>query len=97
MNVDKFKPLNSDILLSHKPAAKTAGSVIEYKDNPEDNEIQSFYALKVGPDAKFVKEGDVVLASWKRITPPFELGGYSDTKKYGITAEKEILAIIDGD
>ncbi len=95
MQPEKFRPLKDDVLLKNRQQSKVAGSIIEYKDDTNNDENQYFEVLRVGPDAKYVKEGDIVLASWKRITPPFELGFYGDKQKYGVTSEKEIMAIIE--
>lgn len=93
MDPKSFKPMNADMLLRLKPQHQAHKSVIFYNEDTSNNEIQHFEVIAVGPDVKHVAVGDHVIASWKRITPPFALEGTK--KEYGITSEKEILAIID--
>jgi co-chaperonin GroES (HSP10) len=85
--------MNADVLLKLKPHHEASGSTIFYKEDISQNDMQNFTVIAVGPDVKYVKVGNTVLASWKRITPPFALE--SSKKEYGVTAEKEIMAIIE--
>lgn len=91
-----LKVLRDDVLLTLAPEQEVTSSLIYYKEDPDKNKgtLQYFTVLKTGDDCKHVKVGDLVVGDWKRITPPFNLG---DNQKYGITSEKEILAILDVD
>ena len=95
MDYTKIKPLRDDVLLRLKPARETASSVIFYEEQIEHSALQNFYVVAVGEDVKHLSVGDIVVCSWKRITPPFE--AYADGKlcKFGITSEKEIDCIVE--
>lgn len=95
MDYKKMKPLRDDVLLRLKPARETASSVIFYKEQTDHTSLQSFYVVACGPDVKHVKVGDVVICSWKRITPPFDAEVDGKTAKFGITSEKEIDCVVE--
>jgi len=91
------KPLRDDVLLQHKPMHQAVESVIYYKEDIDKSPLQTFIVTAVGGDVKLVKEGDLVVCSWKRITTPFDLEVNGVQKKFGITSEKEIDAILEAE
>lgn len=89
--LERFRALRDDILLEHIPFKET--SVIFMHDTAE-NQSNKFRVLAVGPDATELKVGDVVIASWQRITEPFMLDdGDNGKRRVAITSEKEIHAV----
>ena len=95
MDYKKIKPLRDDVLLRLKPSHESSNSVIFYKEQLDNSSLQTFYVEAVGPDVKHVSVGDVVVCSWKRITPPFDAYVADKLSKFGITSEKEIDAVLE--
>lgn len=91
----KLKPLRNDVLLSLKPAHKATESLIYFKEQLDHSSMQYFYVEAIGPEVKHVSVGDVVVCSWKRITPPFEAEREGRIAQFGITSETEIDCIVD--
>lgn len=94
-NFDNCKLLNDDVLLKMIPKRDVASQLIYTKESVDDSAIQFFTVLEVAKDTKFVKKGDTVVISWKRVTNPFKgiHGGVVLTM--GITSEKEIDCIVE--
>lgn len=88
-NTTRLQPLRNDVVVKHIPKREVEQSTIFFKDtNTDDHEY--YKVLKVGPECKYVNEGDTVITTWARITPPFEL----DEQKIGVTSENELYAVI---
>ena len=95
LDVLKMIPLRDDVVLKLKPIQNAAHSVIYFNEQLDTTTMQYFTVLRVGPEVKFLKVGDTVVVSWKRITEPFnaELDGVPC--KIGITAETEVDCIVE--
>lgn len=92
----KFKPMNDDVLLIHKPARELRGdSSIIFMDDEDKDKVLYFNVLAVGTDTTDVKVGDVVMVEWGRCVPPFDMDVDGKTKKVTITSEKELMAIVE--
>lgn len=91
----QLKMLRDDVLLSLKPVHKATDSLIYFEEQLDHTSLQYFFVETIGPDVKHVKVGDVVVCSWKRITPPFDAMREGRMAKFGITSEKEIDCIVD--
>lgn len=92
MNVEQFKPLNKDLLIERVDPSQFLSSsslILDFKDT--DMELNYFRVVKVADKVTDVKEGDYVLVSWERVTPPFQL----DSGRYGITSIDEVVGVID--
>jgi hypothetical protein len=95
IDIEKIKPMPNDVLLLLKPKSQVEGArLIQFKED-SDSETQYFKVLAIGEGVKHVTTGDYVCMSWKRITVP-RVGLYQGRQReYGITAEKEIDAVIE--
>lgn len=94
LDIRKVRPLRDDVVLCVKYERDITKSVIYFEEDVESKTNQYFEVIRVGPDVNMVSEGDVVLCSWMRITPP-ENGLLDGVKrKYGLTSQKEILAVL---
>lgn len=93
MNPKEFTPLRDDVLLKLTPQHQATESLLWFKEDINNSDVQFFTIMTAGPEVKHVKVGDLIVASWKRITTPFALD--STKKEYGVTSEKEIMAVID--
>jgi len=92
----KLKPLRDDILVYSRPERDVEKSVIYYKDDTSNKKTQFFIIHAVGPDVVDVRVGDTVVIPWSRITPPQNMTLEDGIERqYGVTSEKEVLAIID--
>ena len=91
--ITKFTPMRSDVLLVKRPDEQRG--LIVYKEF-SDESSQHYIVAAIGPDVKEVKIGDVVIADWRKMTPPFDFVD-DDGKmvKVAVTAEKEIHAVVE--
>lgn len=96
IDVTKIIPLRDDVVLRLKPIQKATNSVIYFTEELDHTTLQYFTVLRTGPDVKHLKTGDVVVASWKRITEPFEVEIDGVRCKVGITSEVEVDCIVEG-
>lgn len=93
INANELRPMHDDVILVHESNAEK-NTIIVYEDVDQDTSLQ-FRVIKVSPTVKHVKEGDLVVAPWRRCTPPFEAIVDGERKMVTITDEKEILGVID--
>lgn len=90
-DLGRMKTLHDDVLLEYVDQNEVStSSIISVHDDTEDH-YQFYRVVVVGPDCTGVKPGDIVIAHWKRITIPFRI----DSKRYGVTSEKEILGVLE--
>lgn len=92
--IENFKPLRDDILLMRRPEEQKG--LIFVKDTADSDTHHHYIALKCGEGCRYVKDGDIVVGDWRKITQPFDIRD-NDGKiiKVAITSEKEISAIIE--
>lgn len=95
LDVMKMIPLRNDVVLKLKPIQKATNSVIYFNEQLDTTTMQYFTVLRTGPDVKFLKVGDTVVVSWKRITEPFNAEIDGTPCKIGITAETEVDCIVE--
>lgn len=93
LTVDKFEPMRDDVLLFRRPEEQKG--MIFVKDTADSDTHHHYIVLRVGKQCRYVKEGDVVIGDWRKITQPFDIRD-NDGKilKVAITSEKELSAII---
>lgn len=91
----KIRPLRDDVLLRLKPTHQASGGLIVFKEQTDHTSMQYFHVVAAGPDVKHVQVGDLIVCSWKRITPPFDLDYEGIPSKFGITSEQEIDCIVE--
>lgn len=92
--ISKFKPLRDDVLLFRRPDEQK--SLIFVKDTADSDTHHHYVVMKAGTDCKYVKEGDIVIGDWRKITQPFDMRDDSgNIVKVAITSEKELSAIIE--
>lgn len=87
--------LNMDVLLTLKPKTEVEGSRFILKETIDESNLQFFTVLAKSSKVTMVNVGDTVIADWKRITPPFEAIIDGTKMNVGITAEEEILAVLE--
>lgn len=92
--IENFKPLRDDVLLIRQPEEQK--SMIFVKDTADSDTHHRYIVLKAGDQCKYVKEGNIVIGDWRKITQPFDIRD-KDGKivKVAITSEKELSAIIE--
>jgi co-chaperonin GroES (HSP10) len=92
--IENFKPLRDDVLLIRRPEEQKG--VIFVKDTADSDTHHHYIILKAGEQCKYVKEGDIVVGDWRKITQPFDLRDENGKiVKVAITSEKELSAIIE--
>lgn len=90
----KFRLFRGDILVTKKPVNDVEKSSIILKlDDEQQEAINFFEVLSVGPDVHEVKEGDVILIRYGEHTPTFDWEG----KQVAITDESRIEGVIEND
>lgn len=95
VDINKIKPLNDDVVIVHVPERNVKKSVIIYEEESEENTAQYFRVVRAADDVKYLTVGDIVVCSWLRVTEP-TLGSLDGKDvRFGITSEKEILAIVN--
>lgn len=92
-DVKDLRLLNDDVLLCHRPT-KT-DSIIHIEDNEDESTAFRYEVIRVSPNVKHVKEGEVVVVPWRYCTPPFEAQRGEETINVVLTDEKEILGVVD--
>lgn len=87
----KFRPMKNEVLLKHIPEREIHSSLIYFKDDPSNNTVQHFKVLAVGHKCTELKIGDVVLCSWRDMTPPFDFDG----EQVAVAPEDRIQAVVE--
>lgn len=89
--IETFKPINKDILVERVDPSQflsTTGLILDIDDAKMD--LNYFRVVKKSDKVDEVEIGDVVLVSWERVTPPFDLDG----DRYGITSIMEVVGVV---
>lgn len=87
-----FRPMRSDVLLIKRPDEQRGMIIVkEFSDETS----QHYIVAATGPQVVTLCVGDIVIADWRKMTPPFDQADVNGkTTKVAITAEKEIHAIV---
>lgn len=93
VDVETLRPQHNDVILSHY--SRNEVNTIFIKEDEDQETVMFFKVLRTGNDVKEVKEGDIVSVPWARCVPPFEAKVGGEVKKVTITAEEEILFILE--
>lgn len=96
VNVENMKLLKKDVVLKLKKKSEVEQSRFILKEDATDNTLQYFTVLGKSDEVTMVNVGDVVLCSWTRITPPFEVSENGSATMVGVTSEDELVAVLEG-
>lgn len=87
-----LRPINDDVLLK-KAAKQSHESATIFVPNDQETDKIIFEVMAIGPKVTDVKVGDLVIAPWTHVTDPFDVDG----SPMGITAQEEILGVLEDD
>jgi len=97
VSLNSLNPLPKDIIVSHVDMNEVNGSLIQVKENSDSDTTQFYRVHRIGRDVTMVSEGDLIVIPWRRITPPFVVDYDGKELRVGITAETEVLGVIDAE
>lgn len=90
MSSVNLRPMHSDVLLRRvRKYVKESDIFLGAEDVDQTGVV--FEIVAIGQKVKHVSVGEHVLVPWTRVTDPFTY----EEERFGITDEKEILAVID--
>lgn len=93
-----IKPMNSDILVEHvneNHVLNQESSLILDATKSDQTSTHVFLVHRVGKDVTQVKEGEHIIVRWVDMTPAFILSDLEPNRKFAITDESKVLAVVD--
>lgn len=86
----KMTPLQNDVLLRKSSRQSYESNIIHVQPDGE-SQMVFFEVVAVGEKVRSVIPGQTVIVPWTRVTDPFTI----DDEPMGLTAEKEILGVVE--